>query len=316
MTHITDFEEPHQKKAHKSWIFTLNNYTEPQCEYIKGLEGITKMAVGREVGESGTPHLQGVMTWKAPKRFTQLSKLIPTAHWEKCKDIDMAFNYCRKELNMLCDINNSKQGKRSDLEEAVDAVKAGNTEQQLWSDHSITMVRHHRGLLALAKALKPPVSYPLYTDILMPLYEDWTKSLIISGDPGVGKTRWAEQHFPGGFLHASDINDLAKFNPDIHTGILFDDMSFTHIPRTCQIHLVDVDDPRSIRILYGTASIPRNTKKIFTTNNLREIFNLEDEAIRRRVTVTEVVKGNTKLSPKLRYLESADGKHWHFPADY
>lgn len=107
------------------------------------------------------------------------------------------------------------------------------------------------------------------------------------GPSGVGKTSYLRSRFPNA-LWVTHIDDLGTFDSAIHTdGIIFDDMSFTHLPRTAQIHLVDMDDDRSIHIRYGTATIPAGTQKFFTSN-VREIFDLNDAAIARRVRVHHV----------------------------
>jgi hypothetical protein len=63
-------------------------------------------------------------------------------------------------------------------------------------------------------------------------------------------------------------------------------MSFTHLPRTAQIQLLDSGQGRHIHIRYVRAWIPKHTKKIFTTNEARgAIFDLDDRAIKRRLMI-------------------------------
>lgn len=54
--------------ARNSWVFTYNNYTEPRLVQLVQMfqqksKGVNKFeaAFGKEIGESGTPHLQGVV---------------------------------------------------------------------------------------------------------------------------------------------------------------------------------------------------------------------------------------------------------------
>lgn len=74
------------------------------------------------------------------------------------------------------------------------------------------------------------------------------------------------------------------FDPDFHEGIIFDDMEWRDKSREEQIAISDFEYPRSIKILYRTVRIPRNTPKIFCCNFPNEVFNLGDGAIRRRLT--------------------------------
>jgi len=107
-------------------------------------------------------------------------------------------------------------------------------------------------------------------------------SVVLWGDSGAGKTTLARVLLPKALI-VSHMDDLCNYTVK-HDGIIFDDMSFTHIPREAQIHLVDNDLPRSIHCRYRTASIPAMTKKIFTTNTEGgHIFILPDLAIERRI---------------------------------
>ena len=69
-----------QASARKDWVFTLNNYTDEEVEILNGvLEDATKCrygVYGREVGESGTPHLQGFVQFVNRKRPNQVSGLL------------------------------------------------------------------------------------------------------------------------------------------------------------------------------------------------------------------------------------------------
>jgi len=120
---------------------------------------------------------------------------------------------------------------------------------------------------------------------------DRSKALILTGNSGLGKTCLARALMPTA-LFCNQIEDIRNFTT-LHNGIIFDDMNFLGDPltgkgawsREWQIHLVDFDYPRSLRLRYKNFTIPAGTSKIFTTNLLaREILTVHDEAIRRRTT--------------------------------
>jgi len=106
-----------------------------------------------------------------------------------------------------------------------------------------------------------------------------TKSIILTGTTGIGKTTWALSRSPKPALLVSHMDQLKKFNPTIHKSIIFDDMNFQHLPVTAQIHLVDNDQSRAIHVRYGIVTIPHGITKIFTCNEYPFTYH---EAIERR----------------------------------
>lgn len=100
-------------------VFTINNYTvkdicllaelcETKCSY---------MVVGFEIGESGTPHVQGYLELEKQMRFETLQKWIPRGRLAKrMGTAKQASDYCKKDKN-FCEFGIlSKPGKRNDLD--------------------------------------------------------------------------------------------------------------------------------------------------------------------------------------------------------
>lgn len=84
----------------RAWCFTLNNWTVDEFEYLKTVltEGPDKLVIGREVGESGTPHLQGYVRFVNKQTLSGLKKLNARAHWEPAKGTpEQNLKYCTKE---------------------------------------------------------------------------------------------------------------------------------------------------------------------------------------------------------------------------
>lgn len=91
--------KPKQCSPGVRWCFTLNNYTEEQISSIVPIiEEKCRLGIfGKEVGNSGTPHLQGYIEFKTKGRPMNLFG-IKQIHWEKAKGSkadNMA--YCSKE---------------------------------------------------------------------------------------------------------------------------------------------------------------------------------------------------------------------------
>lgn len=83
----------------KRWCFTFNNYTDPETAMLLDLirSCSADYIIGREVGEEGTPHLQGYLEFKKKLRPLSVIKFT-TIHWEKAKGTRAQnIEYCSKE---------------------------------------------------------------------------------------------------------------------------------------------------------------------------------------------------------------------------
>lgn len=88
------------------WCFTLNNYTKEEEDHIKAVitEDTVKFAViGRETGDSGTPHLQGYVNMTKVKRHTGMRKLLgKRAYITGAKGNDVENDtYCSKGADIM-----------------------------------------------------------------------------------------------------------------------------------------------------------------------------------------------------------------------
>lgn len=113
----------------KNWCFTLNNYTPADVDRLAApIAGVEYLIFGREVGASGTPHLQGFVCFRLRKRLNQVISLIGQAHCTVTKYILRAIEYCKKdgdftEVGALPQEHRSKKEENSDLEEFKRSVR-------------------------------------------------------------------------------------------------------------------------------------------------------------------------------------------------
>lgn len=114
----------------RTWVFTVNNYTEEDIKWVMGIE-CNKICCSKEVGESGTPHLQGAVTFRRKYTLGQLKKYHETAHWEVALAAQ-DFNYCKKAgSEVLRDECFKVQGKRTDIEDIREGLEAGDDIKQV-----------------------------------------------------------------------------------------------------------------------------------------------------------------------------------------
>lgn len=86
----------------RNWCFTLNNYTPEDIKIITNLD--CKYVFQEEKGESGTPHLQGLLCFRNAKTLGGVKKILPRAHFEITKNLQASILYCSKEDTRCGDI--------------------------------------------------------------------------------------------------------------------------------------------------------------------------------------------------------------------
>lgn len=150
----------------RSWCFTWNNYPPTAFDALTLLRkrpkySMTVLAVGAEIGASGTPHLQGYCVFDGSVRLTQLKTWLPgTIHWEKRRGTEQeAIDYTRKENSPdRLDWDDRAMGHRTDLDAvaahvALEPVTAVHRAATAFPKH---FIRYHAGIAALSRALLVP----------------------------------------------------------------------------------------------------------------------------------------------------------------
>lgn len=175
----------------RKYCFTINNPTPADIENVKNLEAVY-VVCGSEVGEQGTPHLQGFVYFSTMKSLKQVSKLLPRAHLEEAKgSIDANREYCIKEGDFFeigtPPLNQKRKGE-VETERWADAKRKAS-EGDLDNIPDDIYIRYYRTLKEIKKDHMPKVEDA-----------DDTTGIWYWGDAGAGKSRKAREEFPNAYF--------------------------------------------------------------------------------------------------------------------
>lgn len=172
------------------WCFTINNYTEREVGKLRDLGGggCSYLVFGYELSESGTPHLQGYVEFGQRKRGSAVKRLLgERCHIERrMGQSSQAADYCKKDgrFEEFGTISVPVQGRRSDLSELGEMVRAGASEVDLFEASPAQFIIHRRGLAALRGLFCPPRD------------RSSLQVFVLWGPPGVGKSRFVRKRRP------------------------------------------------------------------------------------------------------------------------
>jgi len=182
----------------KAYAFTLNNYTEDEFESIKRVCEIESRyaVIGCEVGESGTPHLQGYIIFKKPYRFNTIkSRYLPRCHIENAHGSpDANFRYC------------SKDGSFTEYGERPAKGEGGSNRDEIARKFVADLSRGRSGLDEFIESNPGTWFYSghnllrNYLSSRRPVERSSVSAKWFYGRPGAGKSREAHRLLPDAYI--------------------------------------------------------------------------------------------------------------------
>jgi hypothetical protein len=262
----------------RNFTFTLNNYLAAEVITLKELD-YKYLVFGREVGESGTPHLQGYIVFRSAKTLSAAIKTLPSrCHVEVAKGNSLQnFKYCTKDGDFEEFGERPKtRGEKGDLEKErwVDAFNAAK-EGRFDDIPCDIRMRHYRTIKLIRRDHQPQLESL-----------DDVCGIWIYGPPGTGKSHWARENYPNAYIKAQN-KWFDGYDPDVHDAVILDDLD-----NGCLGHYLKIwtdKYPFNAETKGGTVFI-RPTKVIVTSNfKIEELHEKEQivSALKRRFEVKE-----------------------------
>lgn len=171
------------KDRFTSCVFTLNNYNDLEYNDLLFNDLFSYIIIGKEVGDEGTPHLQGYFELKKQSRFNAIKCINLRMHFEKRKGSqEQAIAYCKKDGVYEENGNRKVQGDRSDLKKITADLSDGKSIRELLLGDGLSYQQ-----LCFAQKAQP---YLLKNKLLR------RKCIWCYGPTGTGKSHFAKTFAP------------------------------------------------------------------------------------------------------------------------
>lgn len=183
----------------KYWCFTLNNYTAEEEKRLQEVpvDAANYVIYGREVSESGTPHLQGYAEFVIRQRLSAVKRLLGTrGHYEVSRGTQLeATTYCRKDGDVFERGTPARRGsgRRTDLEDIRQAILANEPEEKIADEHFSKWVVYRRSFTAYRHLKNPPKDRP---DL---------RVIVLWGTSGVGKSSYVNSRYPNCWISGDPV---------------------------------------------------------------------------------------------------------------
>ena len=265
----------------KGWCFTINNWTPEDLQAVYDCSRVRYFVLGKEVGESGTPHLQGYIYFESQRTLTAVHSDIPRAHLEPARGTpQQASEYCKKDgdFEEHGELPHSQERKGIDEKARWKRVRELALENNLADIDDDIFVRYYGTLKRIAQ------DHQRLPDPITDLDFHW-----FVGASGTGKSRTAREENP--MYYEKNLNKWWDGFTD-QPCVIIEEWHPSVVPALCQMLKKWCDHhPFSAETKGGTTCI--RPKKIIITSNytMEECFSQDLTGLllplKRRIQVRE-----------------------------
>jgi len=277
------------------FVFTWNNYTEEDEKSVCALLGkrvnnsrgaptVTYVLYGREVGEQGTPHLQGYLrlSRKISERTLVRHRRLLDCNFSFLKRAEKSFQanyiYCTKDGNFVELGDKPAQGARNDLIQIRDELLAGADQRDISRNHFPQWVQYRRSFRDFELLQREECRH-------------WKTTVsVFWGSTGTGKTRRAvaeaTEHGDGKYWMSWD-SSLRWFDGYLlEKCVVLDDFTGDGVDISLMLRLLD---RYSFRVPIKGGSVNWQPRWIWITSNKRpqmwfdKATGIQQEALLRRI---------------------------------
>jgi len=270
----------------RHWAFTLNNHTvHEEAALPDASDKVRYLIYGREVGETGTPHLQGHVQFRDQQRAAAVKRLLGTdrVHIEVARSPLASVEYCKKSGDFTEKGSLQMSGRRNDLDEFKAEAQSGKlTLKEVREKHSAVYAKYPRFVIEYlqdhypVKEIEAHALRPWQANLVerLRLPPD-DRSIVFVVDPtgNNGKT-WFSQHIAKSFenvqiLPPSKRNDMAyALDPTIR--ILFLDA-----PRSKQGEYIQYDFLEDVK--NGYVFSPKYESRVKTLKRVHVVVLMNEQ---------------------------------------
>lgn len=261
----------------RSRNFTCYITSDDRDAIVKSLENKVTWYIGQdETGAHGMKHIQLMFGYKNAKTVDAVIKQTQIATVQIVRDPEATLQYCtddrkRDPHGKVHAYGNvpafSKKADKSLIEEAIETGDYDAAMKIIEDKDPIYYISNQKKLSVYFASKFDKSDKGLYdiNQFVVSRIHDFKLVHVFIGSTGLGKTQFALSHFKNP-LHIRDKEDWRRFSTTTD-GIILDDLDFPKWSPLTFLKLLDIENPITQNIKYGSVRVPAGIPRIICVNH-------------------------------------------------